>query len=474
MSSRNFCEIEYTSTRGGAPDLGFRDVLLKGLAEDGGLYVPKTLPKFTPQDFSEFKNMSYKDVAKKVLSVFIGHIMSEQDLSDLVDETYASFHHKDICPLVELDKDFWIMEQFHGPTLAFKDFALQFLGRIFDYVLKEKKQNITIVGATSGDTGSAAIEGCRGRENMNIFILHPHGRVSDVQRRQMTTVNDDNVFNIAIKGSFDDCQDLVKAMFNDHDFRASINMSAVNSINWARIMAQIVYYIYAASKFENGVTVFVPTGNFGNIYAGYLAKQMGTPIKRLVVATNKNDILYRFFQTGEMKIEGVNPSLSPSMDIQISSNFERLMFDFMGRDTAQVSSLMGTFRANKFFKTPPDAFDKMKQIFSAYRCDDEDTKRVTNEIYQQYDYVVDPHTATGVMAMLEYKKHNLADGEALLGLSTAHPSKFPDAVESAISVRPELPNWLDDLFERDEQYDICENDLQAVQQFILSKLNHSS
>ena len=470
MSTRNFCEVNYTSTRGKAPDLGFRDVLLKGLAEDGGLYVPKILPKFSSDEIKAFAKMSYVEVAKKVLSVFIGHIMTYKELSDIVDEAYASFHHEDIVPLIEFEGDIWLMEQFHGPTLAFKDFALQFLGRIFDYVLKEKGEKITIVGATSGDTGSAAIEGCRGRDNMKIFILHPHERVSEVQRRQMTTVEDDNVFNIAVKGSFDDCQDLVKAMFNDKEFRNRIHMSAVNSINWARIMAQIVYYVYVSSRFEKGVTFFVPTGNFGNIYAGYLAKKMGAPIDYLAVATNRNDILYRFFKTGEMKIEGVIPSLSPSMDIQISSNFERLMFDFLDHDAEKVSAYMDDFRKEGIFKMPDDAYEEMSKIFVAFRCDDEKTKEITKETYDLYDYVADPHTATGILGMMMFKKE-LPDYEGvLIALATAHPAKFPDSVESAIGKRPKLPNRLKDLFDRPEHFDVCENDIDAVKAYILERI----
>ncbi len=464
--ARNFCDIDYISTRGGAPDLGFRDVVLTGLAQDGGLYVPRYVPKLNPDDFTRFKDAPYTDVAFEVLSAFMGHIMPDEVLKGMIDETYKAFHHKDVSPITRLTDQMWVMEQFHGPTLAFKDFALQLLGRIFDYILNERDERITIVGATSGDTGSAAIEGCRGRDNMDIFILYPHGRVSEVQRRQMTTVHDKNVHNIALEGSFDDCQDLVKAMFNDAEFRKDISMSAVNSINWARIMAQVVYYVYASSRVDGKVSFFVPTGNFGNIYAGYLARQMGAPIDRLIVATNRNDILARFFETGEMSIKGVEPSLSPSMDIQISSNFERLYFDALGRDADALAENMQRFRKEGRISVDENVLSKMKEVFAAYRTSDEDTKAITKRIYDEFDYVIDPHTATGIKAVYDFMDENLDYDGTCIALSTAHPAKFPDAVTSAIGVCPDLPPWLSDLHDREERFEVLPNDLETVKDYI--------
>ncbi len=460
--------IKYVSTRGKAPDLEFEDVLLAGLASDGGLYVPETLPEI---DLNAVMVKSYVETAQIVIGAFLKDVIDQSDLNQIIENCYRSFDHAEVAPIVHLHDNIYVLEQFHGPTLAFKDFALQFLGRIFDAVLEKRNQHITIVGATSGDTGSAAIEGCRGRENMDIFILHPHGRVSDVQRRQMTTVNDGNVHNIALKGSFDDCQDLVKAMFNDQPFRQRINMSAVNSINWARIMAQIVYYIYASAKLADKydqIAFSVPTGNFGNIYAGYLARKMGAPIDHLIVATNRNDILYRFFDQGDMKAEEVVPSLSPSMDIQISSNFERLLYDLYDQSAGRVEQDMQGFRKNGSFRMDQSALNKMKELFSAYRCDDDMTQTVIKEAFDKYNYLMDPHSATGVHAAeLFSNDHKQA---AVICMATAHPAKFPDAVKAASGIHPELPEYLSDLFKRTERYDILENDIDVVKKYILDHI----
>lgn len=460
--------IKYISTRGQAPDLAFDDVLLTGLAIDGGLYVPDSLPQIS---MKELHGLSYVDTAKAIIPKFIGDVLSAETLDHIIEESYSTFTHKHIAPLVHLHDNIYVLEQFHGPTLAFKDFALQFLGRIFDAVLNQKHQHITIVGATSGDTGSAAIEGCRGRKNMDIFILHPYGRVSNVQRRQMTTIMDGNVHNIAIKGSFDDCQDLVKDMFGDQEFRKKIGMSAVNSINWARIMAQIVYYFYAAAQLSDRhdkVSFSVPTGNFGNIYAGYLARKMGAPIEHLIVATNHNDILYRFLQTGIMKMETVKPSLSPSMDIQISSNFERLLFDLYDRDADKTKAAMMEFRENGEFKIEDDALLKMKMIFKSDRSNDNITKHVIHDTYKRYNYMLDPHSATGIHAADVF-----ADDDRdtpIVCMATAHPAKFPDAVEQATNVRPPLPMHMTDLYDREERYKILENDINEVKKYILETI----
>lgn len=463
--------VSYISTRGQAPHLSFEDVVLTGLAEDGGLYVPEHVPHLTAHDIQKISQMSYVDVAKYVIQIFIGDVVSKDELSDLVDKAYSSFHHDEICPLVELENNIWVMEQFHGPTLAFKDFALQFLGQVFDFILEKQNKKITIVGATSGDTGSAAIEGCRGRKSMDIFILHPYGRVSDVQRRQMTTIHDENVHNIAIEGSFDDCQDLVKAMFNDHDFRHQIHMSAVNSINWARIMAQIVYYVYAASRFPDGVAFSVPTGNFGNVYAGYLAKKMGLPIDHLIVATNKNDILYRFFQIGEMMIEGVEPSLSPSMDIQVSSNFERLLFDVLDRNSDATRQTMLDFRALGRFSLDQSLLQVLKKTFLSYRCDDTETLNTIKKYHNDYDYMADPHTATGLSAAECFRADHVKYAGDIVTLSTAHPAKFPDALDQAISVRPELPEWVPHVNVAEERYARLPNELDVVKKYILKHID---
>jgi len=385
----------------------------------------------------------------------------------LVDETYSRFVDDQVAPLVKLDDGLWVMEQFHGPTLAFKDFALQFLGHIFDVVLAKRKAHITIVGATSGDTGSAAIQGCRGRSNMDIFILYPQGRVSEVQRRQMTSVTDKNVHCIAVEGSFDDCQDAVKAMFNDADFRKTINMSAVNSINWARIMAQIVYYIYASSRFAAGVSFAVPTGNFGNVYAGYLAKKMGAPIDRLIVATNRNDILHRFFQSGEMKIEGVCPSLSPSMDIQVSSNFERLLFDVMECDAGAVREIMDGFKSSGSYSLPKHKVENLKDLFASYKCDDDETRATLRDVFERYDYIADPHTVTGLKAALDFKAKYKGD---VMCMATAHPAKFPDAVKLAIGHVAKVPERLEKVMMGAETFDILPADIDQIKSYILEHL----
>tara|TARA_B100000686_G_C16793588_1_gene980553 strand:- start:1374 stop:2759 length:1386 start_codon:yes stop_codon:yes gene_type:complete len=459
-------DIKYISTRGQAPKLSFSDVLLTGLATDGGLYVPERLPKINIEDF---RDKTYQETAYTVMSQFVGEAIEPEVLKNIITESYATFDHKDVAPLVELDENLWVLEQFHGPTLAFKDFALQFLGRAFDAVLEKLDRHITIVGATSGDTGSAAIEGCRGRDNMDIFILHPHGRVSDVQRRQMTTITDNNVHNIAIKGSFDDCQDLVKGLFNDPNFRKRIGISAVNSINWARILAQIVYYVYACSRFNSPVSFSVPTGNFGNIYAGYLARQMGAPIEGLIVATNRNDILYRFFENGQMRISGVEPSLSPSMDIQISSNFERFLFDLLDRDADQTRKVMEAFRKNGEYQVSADVLNKLKQTFSAERCDDDATQDTIRREYDRAGYLLDPHSATGVFAARMWQDEK-GIGRPVVCMATAHPAKFPDAVKAASGVDPKLPSRLSDLFDREEDFDVLSNDIEALKDYILGRI----
>ena len=458
----------YVSTRGQAPVLGFSDVTIAGLASDGGLYVPQTCPKISAQDLKELPHESYIETAWRVMLPFVVDDIPSADLVKMLKAAYHVFDKREITPLHEFEKDFYILELFHGPTLAFKDVALQFLGHVFDYILAKKKQRVTIIGATSGDTGSAAIAAFQGKANADIFILHPKDRVSEVQRRQMTTVLAPNVFNIAVEGSFDDCQDLVKAMLNDAKFRAELHLSAVNSINWARILAQIVYYVYAASRVREktgrDVTFCVPTGNFGNIYAGYVARQMGAPVAKLLAATNSNDILHRFFTTGQMKMASVTPTLSPSMDIQVSSNFERLLFDLFDRQGVAVAATMQHFRKNGPYHLEEPVMQKVHTLFGSGRMDDAATIEVMKRTYQERKYILDPHTAVGVGVAEEYKKKN--PDSVIVSLATAHPAKFPDAVKKAIGLTPALPPHLADLYDRKEQFKVLPNDLAKVQDFV--------
>lgn len=461
--------IKYISTRGGGTPLSFEDVLLAGLAPDGGLYVPEKWPQI---DIANLHGKSYEETAEAVMYPFVEGAIERDDFRQIIKETYTTFRDRDIVPLKPLENyatgNIQVMEQFHGPTLAFKDVALQLLGRLFDHVLKKKNKRITIVGATSGDTGSAAIEGCLACKNIDIFILHPKGRVSDVQRKQMTTIKAPNVYNIALDGTFDDCQNMVKAMFNDETFRDTINLSAVNSINWARIMAQIVYYFYIGLKLgtpDKDVSFVVPTGNFGNVFAAYCARNMGLPITLLGVASNQNDILTRFFESGAMKIEGAYKTISPSMDIQISSNFERYLFDLMDRDSERLTSLMTTFKDTGDIAISDAHLAKARAEFESNRTNDEETLALIKEVYQQTNYVLDPHTAVGMKGAKDIASTQPESSVVLL--ATAHPAKFPDAVENAIGIRPSLPTHLKDLFEREEIMTEQPNDRHIVQSFIL-------
>lgn len=459
----------YISTRGSAPELSFEDVVLTGLASDGGLYVPKTLPQVAPHELVEWSKLPYAELAFRVLRPFVGDAMPEEDLRDMLQQTYAGFRHDAIAPLVQVGHNRFILELFHGPTLAFKDFALQFLGRLLDYFLKRRGEHITIVGATSGDTGSAAIAGCRGRNNMDIFIFHPHGRVSEVQRRQMTTILDGNVHNIALEGTFDDCQDMVKALFADAEFRARHKLVAVNSINWARILAQVVYYFYAALALgapARAVSFAVPTGNFGDIYAGYIAKRMGLPIDQLIIATNKNDILTRCLHRGEYRMEGVAPTLSPSMDIQISSNFERLLFDLYDRDGKAMAELMYGLRRDSGFALGEQQWNGLKREFNSVSVDDVQTKKTIRAVYENTGYLADPHTAVGIAAA-----ESCADSTSpVVILSTAHPAKFPAAVEEACGVTPALPTHMAGLMEAQERCAVLPAaEIKRIQEFILAQ-----
>ena len=455
--------MRYISTRGRAPELAFDDVLLSGLARDGGLYVPAEWPRLSADDLRAMKSLSYNELAFRVIQPFVGGTIDDAALAAIIEKAYATFDDGEVAPLVSIGDDIHLMELFHGPTLAFKDVAMQMLGGLFDHVLNARGERVTIAGATSGDTGSAAIEACKGKDTLDIFMLHPEGRVSEVQRRQMTTVLADNVHNVAVRGTFDDCQDLVKAMFNDTPFRDRHHLSAVNSINWARVMAQIVYYVHAALQLgapDREVSFTVPTGNFGNVFAGYAAMKMGLPVKRFVVAANANDILARFFESGEMRTDAVVPTLSPSMDIQISSNFERLLFDMMGRDGAKVESTLTAFRAEGSFRIDQAMLDQVREKFTAARFDDKQTTETIRALYQENGMLIDPHTAVGLAAARARNEH---DGTPMVVLATAHPAKFPDAVEASTGVRPPLPDRMADLYEREERAVTVDNSLDAIE-----------
>ncbi len=458
--------MTYHSTRGQAPILGFDDVLLSGLARDGGLYLPQSWPRFKESEIKAMAGLTYAELATRVMLPFLDGAIGEDDFAALVADAYKDFDHKAVAPLTQLSQNDWLLELFHGPTLAFKDYALQLLGRLFDHVLTRRGERITIVGATSGDTGSAAIEACRDRANVDIIILHPKGRTSDVQRRQMTTVTSANVHNIALEGSFDDCQDMVKALFNDQPFRDRCRLSAVNSINWARILGQIVYYFAAGVALgapERGLAFAVPTGNFGNVYAAVGARHLGLPIKQLVIGSNRNDILTRFFATGRMTSEGVVPTLSPSMDIQISSNFERYLFDLQKGDAAGVAARMGAFRQSGNFAVDDHLWAEARALFDAAAFDDDATLAVMKRLYEETGHLIDPHSAIGVAAGRARRRDETVP---MVALATAHAAKFPDAVERATGVRPGLPPRLADLFEREERYDVLPNDERTIKDYV--------
>jgi threonine synthase len=450
--------MQYVSTRGAAPILGFSDVVLAGLATDGGLYVPESWPTI-----SSVPKGSYADLATSIFLPYLGGDISPETMSALCADAYSTFRHPDVVPLVNLEPGHQLMELFHGPTLAFKDVALQLLGRLFDHILTERNEKVTIVGATSGDTGSAAIDGVKNCDNVNIVILYPKGRVSDVQRRQMTTVDSPNVRTVAIDGTFDDCQDLVKAMFNDAPFRERNNLSAVNSINWARVMAQVVYYFEISRRVAGPFDVTVPTGNFGNVLSGWIAQQMGAPVRHLVVASNENDILTRFFESLAMNVTGVHPTLSPSMDIQVSSNFERLLFEMNGRDGGLTAEQLRVFRDKGTLSVESDQYEKwIAPTFRAGRANNHDTLATIRSVYENSGMLIDPHTAVGVKAAREFAE----EGVPMITLATAHPAKFPDAVERATGIRPELPEHLSNLFDLPEKTSELPNDLAAVEAFV--------
>lgn len=455
--------VVYASTRGREPELGFSDVLLTGLAADGGLFVPTSLPSL-PARLTD-RRSSYVDLAVDVIHPFVAQEYDREQLQAMLARAYANFDDAQVCPLVQLDETHHLMELFHGPTLAFKDIALQVVGEMFDHELKQRSQRVMIVGATSGDTGSAAMEAVRGSEHVDIVVLFPHGRTSEVQRRQMTTLRDSNVHAVAIEGTFDDCQDLVKAMFGDEPFRQRHQLGAVNSINWVRVMVQIVYYVWAVQQLDRSgqpTTFCVPTGNFGNVLAGHIAARMGLNVGRFLVASNRNDILSRLVETGELRAQQVVQTLSPSMDIQISSNLERLLYELLDGNGAATAELIAEFREHGRALLTPTQHQRFVADFFGDRLSDTETLAVINEVYNTHNLLVDPHTAVGIGVAERHRRV----GEHVVSLATAHPAKFPDAVERAIGVHPELPTHLADIFDRCEDYAVLPNDLATVEDFV--------
>ncbi|AEH90001.1 threonine synthase [Mesorhizobium opportunistum] len=457
--------MQYVSTRGEAPALGFSDAVLAGLARDGGLYVPREWPQFSPSEIRAMRGLAYPDLAIRVLSPFLGGEIAAPVFERLVREAYATFRHEAVCPLVQIAPNTFVLELFHGPTLAFKDVAMQLLARLMDHVLAERDQHATIVGATSGDTGGAAIDAFAGRSRTDIFILFPHGRVSPVQQRQMTTSTAQNVHALAIEGNFDDCQGLLKDMFNDHGFRDRVALSGVNSINWARIMAQIVYYFSSALSLgapDRPVSFTVPTGNFGDIFAGYAAKRMGLPIERLVIATNDNDILARTFETGEYRTKGVFATTSPSMDIQVSSNFERLLFEASGRNASTVRRYMAGLKQSGAFTIETPEITEMRTEFDAGRADMDQVAATIRSTLAASNYLLDPHTAAAV----HVAAGKPAGAVPMVVLGTAHPAKFPAAVKAASGIHPALPAWLGGLMKTEEKYTVLPSDLKMVEDYV--------
>ncbi len=459
--------MKYISTRGKAPALNFEDVLLTGLAPDGGLYVPETLPTYSPEQIAAWADLSYAELAFEIVKPFVDGAIPDEDLRAIVNDSYADFRHNAIAPLVQIDQNEWILELFQGPTLAFKDFALQMLGRLLDYVLERRNQKVVVMGATSGDTGSAAIQGCKRCKNLDIFILHPYQRVSEVQRRQMTTVEGDNIHNIAVKGHFDHCQAMVKSSFADQGFLPEgRQLVAVNSINWARIMAQIVYYFHASLALggpDRSMAFSVPTGNFGDIFAGYLAQQMGLPVDQLVIATNANDILHRVISGNRCQRNELQHTLSPSMDIVVSSNFERLLFDCCNRDGAQLSQIMSGF-GESILSLPDKVFERARSLFDSHSVDDEDTVATIAKVWQSCDYLLDPHSAIGLNAARACRR---SQATPMISLATAHPAKFSDAVRRAgYPHEPDLPSHMQNLMNLDERFAVLDNDLGEVHDFI--------
>jgi threonine synthase len=466
-STKDSLIVDYVSTRGAAPTLGFADALLTGLARDGGLYLPLSVAQWRPDAIRALRGVPYAEAAARIMTPFVGEDFSRAEIESLSAAAYAGFHHSATAPLTQIDDNLFALELFHGPTLAFKDFAMQWLGRAMNRILRQRGARATIVGATSGDTGASAIEAFAEQSQVEVFILYPQGRVSDVQRRQMTTVDRPNVHAVAIEGAFDDCQRIVKELFGDLAFRDEMRLSGVNSINWARILAQIVYYFVGAVALgapERSISFAVPTGNFGDVLAGYYAKRMGLPIERLIIATNENDILVRTLASGLYAPKGVKATQSPSMDIQVSSNFERLLFEASGCDSGEVVARMSELAKEGSFTIPTAALARIRADFDAFRVAETACAEEMGRVYRTSGMIIDPHTAVGVHAAR--KALDAAQATPVIALATAHPAKFPDAVERATGVRPGLPEGFSDLVERKEAIVVLPNDCRAVADYL--------
>ena len=458
--------MQYISTRNSKQTFTFKDVFLNGLAADGGLYIPEKIPSYSLKELESLKELSYEQLAVKIIFNFCSDEFNETEIKDLVNKSYKEFRVKNVVNIKRLE-NIILLELFHGPTLAFKDIAMQVIGNMYEKILSDNKKVINIVVATSGDTGAAAISALRGRKNINIFVLHPHKKISKVQRKLMTTFEENNVYNLAIEGNFDDCQKLVKSMFIDRSFNNEINMSGVNSINWARIIAQIVYYFFSYFKINNGsqkINFSVPTGNFGDVFAGYMAKKMGLPINKLIVATNKNDILKRVINTGVYKPKEVFQTISPSMDIQVASNFERLIFYINSNDDQATLKKMEELRKNNEFKLSREQLSLLKKDFISESLSEEETKSIIKKIYKNYNIFIDPHTAVGLGVL-----DKLANDEINIILSTAHPGKFPEVIKEVTGKYPELPDKIKKVIEEKEKFDILPNDLNTIKKFIKEK-----
>jgi len=457
--------MKYFSTRDKSLEFGFKDILLRGLAPDGGLFLPAKIKKYSQNDLKNLSKLSYVDLATEIIFNFCKDDIVKDQLKILIEKAYSNFKSKEVVELKKVGNHN-LLELYHGPTLAFKDIAMQVIGNMYDHLKVSKNKVVNIIVATSGDTGSAAISALNDRKNINVFVLHPHNKISNIQRKIMTTIGSTNIFNIAIEGSFDDCQKIVKEMFNDNEFREKINMSGVNSINWARIICQIVYYFYAAFKInKQNISFSVPTGNFGDIYAGYMAKKMGLPMDKLIVATNKNDILHRAINTGEYKPDRVKPSLSPSMDIQVSSNFERLLFDILDGDDKKVASLMNDLNTKGFFKLDKETVKIIQKDFCAQKINDEETLAIIKSLNIESKFILDPHTATAFGAV---KKIDNISEAVILG--TAHPYKFLDTVKKATGIEITAPSQLSNMIDKKERFDILENNQSKIKNYILKKI----
>ena len=466
--------INYLSTRGGQSSLQYEDVLLSGLARDGGLFMPEEWPTFSYSELNEMKKLSYSELAAKIMTPFIQPSLSHSEVLKICNEIYSKFTNDEVAPLKKMEDNLFILELFHGPTLAFKDYAMQFLSKAFNVALTKNKQRAVILGATSGDTGSAALEAFKGKDNVDIFILFPDGKVSPVQQKQMTRINDLGAHALSVKTDFDGCQEIVKDCFEDLKFKDQISLSAINSINWVRLLPQIVYYFYSALKVgapDQEVAFSVPTGNFGNILAGWMAKKIGLPISNLICGSNQNDILTRFFNNGVMERQNVNPSFSPSMDIQVSSNFERLLFEILDRDAIKVKQEMNNFKKNGIFSIPKEIMLKVNYLFSAYMISNNETLDIIKNTFENYNYILDPHSAIGFgSAKKALNEKVISSSTPIISLACAHPSKFPDVIKKAINIEPQLPDHLKELMVSKEYFKVIGNDTKFIKNYLKEKM----